>query len=108
MPEKKHRNYKLTGPAAVKIYSQAEMAAAVGLTETRLIGVLGQGIGLCWHAHPDVTGGGYEFNERAYRNNVKVWACHRNGGHQMKADPTYDYLPQGADTCQRCGHTKFG
>lgn len=106
MPEIKYRNYVLTGPVAVK--SQAEMASALGLTETRLIGALGQGIGLCWHAHPDATGGGYEFNEGAYQENIKVWACYRAGGHQMSPNEKYDYLPRGAETCQRCGHTKFG
>ena len=107
MPEMKYRDYALAGPAVVKIYSQAEMVAALNLTETRLIGALGQGIGLCYHAHPDATGGGYEFNETAYRVNIKVWTCYRDGGHQMRPDEKYDYLPRGAGTCQRCGHTNF-
>lgn len=77
MPEMKCRNYALAGPANVKIYSQAEMAAALGLTETRLIGALGQGIGLCYHAAPEATGGGYEFNESAYLKNLIIWACWR-------------------------------
>ncbi len=77
MPEMKRRNYQLTGPATVIIYSQAEMAAALGLTETRLVGALGEGIGLCYHAAPEATGGGYEFNELAYLKNLIIWACWR-------------------------------
>ncbi len=107
MPEVKYRNYRLAGPARVKIYSQHEMATALNLTETRLIGALGQGIGLCYHAHPDATGEGYWFNKTAYQANIKVWICYRDGGHQMKSNAKYNYLPRGADTCQRCGHTNF-
>ncbi len=49
MPEMKPRLYKMF----VEIYSQAEMAAATDLTETRLIGALGEGIGLCYYARRD-------------------------------------------------------
>lgn len=107
MPRMVYRNYELTGPAVVKIYSQSEMAQALGLTETRLIGALGQGIGLCYHAHPDATGGEYEFNEEAYDKNVRVWTCYRGGGHDYRPDPEYDYLPNGASTCAKCGHTNY-
>lgn len=107
MPEMKTSFYELFGPATVKIYSQAEMAAALDLTETRLIGALGQGVGLCYHAHPDATGEGYWFNKKAYQANIKVWACYRGGGHQMKPDKKYNYLPRGAETCRCCGHTNF-
>lgn len=108
MPEMKYRDYVLTGPATVLIYSQAEMATALGLTETRLIGALGQGVGLSYHAHPRATGGGYEFNEISYQSNVKVWSCYRDGGHVFRPDEKYDYLPAGAETCRDCGYTRYG
>jgi hypothetical protein len=107
MPEMKFRDYKLSGPAIVKIYSQAEMAEALGLSETRLIGALKMGIGLCYHAAPEATGAGYEFNERAYQENIKVWNCYRDGGHCYQRDSKYEYLPNGASTCAHCGDTRF-
>jgi len=108
MPKIIERNYKLYGPARVKIYSQGEMATVLGITETRLIGALGEGIGLSYHAHPYATGSGYEFNESAYRDNIKVWRCFRDGGHSYRHDPRYDYLPAGARTCKICGDKIFG
>ncbi len=108
MPEMKFRDYALAGPATVKIYSQVEMAQALGLTETRLVGALEEGgNGLCYHAHPMATGVGYEFNEWAYQDNIKVWTCYRNGGHDMRPDPDYNYLPEGVSKCATCGHKVF-
>jgi len=104
MPKERTRHYKLVGLATVLVYSQAEMAEALKLTETRLIGELGRGIGLSYHAHPDATGNGYEFNEESYQDNIKVWDCYTDGGHDMTPK-----LGAGvrSDVCRICGHTRY-
>jgi len=70
MPKYITRNYRLFGLATVKIYSQAEMATALGLTVLQLIAAVEQGR-LCYHAHPLATGSEYEFNQIAYDDNIK-------------------------------------
>ena len=70
MPEDKLKFYRLIGWARVKIYSQAEMATALGLTVLQLIAAVEQGR-LCYHAHPLATRSEYEFNQIAYDDNIK-------------------------------------
>ncbi len=70
MPKYITRNYRLFGLATVKIYSQAEMATALGLTVLQLIAAIEQGR-LCYHSHPLATGKEYEFNQIAYDRNVE-------------------------------------
>ena len=70
MPKDITRNYRLFGLATVKIYSQAEMAAALDLTVLQLIAAIEQG-SLCYHAHPLATGSEYEFNQIAYDRNIE-------------------------------------
>jgi hypothetical protein len=109
MPEKLVKNYAFSGPTEVMIYSQAEMAQALGVSERRLVEILIKGeAGLCYHAHPLATGGDYEFNKSSYVKNTKVWACLlTNGAHDYKPDPKYDYLPGITLTCDKCGHIAY-
>jgi hypothetical protein len=107
MPKVVSRNYVLSGPAKVKFYSQSEMATAMGISESELVEVSGQGVGIGYHAHPLATKAGYEFNEGVYSRNVRVWACLKSGGHRMRPDSTYNHLPNSAETCQVCGHTHY-
>jgi len=100
-------NYYLGGPTLTAVYTEVDMAAALGITESELVTALNSGIGLSYHAHPSATGEGYWFKEESYQNNQKVWTCHTSGGHQFDPDPKYSYLPNGAKTCAKCGHIEF-
>ena len=109
MPRLRLVNYRLTGPTSSRIYSQKEMATALGVPEHQIDSLLGLGVGLGYHAHPDATGGeGYWFKEKSYKRNIKVWRCYQKSGHTMRPDSKYNYLPMGAVTCSGCGWTKFG
>ena len=106
MPKLKTAFYEMTGYATIKTYSQAEMADALGVTETRLVGAIQQAIGLAYHRKPPF--GDYEFNQGCYDGNKRKWACYRDGGHNYQPSERHDYLPNGAEICTGCGYTRYG
>ena len=99
MPQKVTRNYYFGGRAEVLIYSEAEMAAALGISRKELVGHIAAGR-LCYHAHPSsgvTIDGGYDFNPSAYRTNIARWKCLQSGGHRYDA----------AGKCAGCGAEKY-
>ena len=99
--------YKLTGWATVEVYTENQMAEALGISVKQLCKELQAGYGLCYHAHPAATNNGYLFTESAYQANLSVFACKQSGGHDYQAEFYYDYLPNGALKCAKCKHIKF-
>jgi hypothetical protein len=119
MPEKITQNYVFGGWATQLIWSEQEMADALGISVRELRARLdwteyGDGnhyedIGLSFHAHPFSNAPRqFQFHEQSYLENIKVWSCVEERGHFFEDNPKYDYLPKGAVTCTNCGYTRYG
>ncbi len=91
MPEIVTQHYALTGWAAVTLYSEQEMADALGLTRSELRAQIERGIGLAFHGNPRNTHNRqYTFLPDIYEQNIRVWECVQSGGHyyeQIDTDP---------------------
>lgn len=108
MPQKVTQKYELTGWATVTIYTEREMADALGITTTKLRELLPQGK-FTYSAHPLATHNKeYEFTQACYDENVQRWACLRSGGHHFVFDKYLDDTRRKAKyKCQTCPATKY-
>jgi hypothetical protein len=111
MPKLVTRKYYFVDkPQKVLVYSQKEMADALGVTEAELVAALTKGIGLQYHAHPNsgTEDGGYEFIKECFDHNIQVWACVQNGGHHFVFDHYYDEDSRKANyKCTNCPAERF-
>lgn len=108
MPEEVLLDYKLSGRQTVTVYSEAEMADALGLTCVQLRHELSSG-NLVYHAHPSATDNReYEFSAESYNTNLVLWACLCGGGHYYEFDGYLDYTQsKTVYDCTNCGHRKY-
>lgn len=109
MPKIVTRDYVLTGPAIVLIYSESEMAQALGIERGELREAIGRG-DLCYHLSPmaNTQDEGYEFNPGAYQKNIAMWNCLQSGGHFMEFDHYYDErLGKAVYKCSNCPKERF-
>lgn len=83
------QNYFFTGPIVVNIYTEQEMADALGVSRDDLRAAIGRGQ-LSYHAHPLATGGEYQFLRQSYVDNQAKWKCLQDGGHHFEFDHYYD------------------
>ena len=106
MPDKITQHYVFTGWSTVTIYSEAEMAQALGVSRAELRSAITSGE-LCYHAHPTSNAlREYQFNESAYRSNVARWQCLQSGGHRWQ--PKNNYKPGHTHwICLKCWAEKY-
>jgi hypothetical protein len=112
MPQKVTQNYRLTGWATVTLYSESEMAEALGLTREEFRRAMEDGTsgraGIAYHGNPlNTYNREYTFLEKIYFENIKKWECFTHGGHHLEFAGYYD---KHASLCKwtcRCGYTKF-
>ena len=106
MPKVIKQNYALTGPARVLIYSEQEMAVALGMSVAELHKAIKE-CRFCYHGRPETTGAGYDFNQGAYERNVAWRACETSGGHKYALDGHYDERLGKRKWICRCGREKY-
>jgi len=103
MPEIVTQHYAFSGWHTQLIWSEQEMADALGLTRAELRRALYDGR-LVYHAHPTSNAlYEYQFHEQAYVENLARWLCLQTGGHRWRWDHYYT-LPDEAQqkSCWRC------
>ena len=109
MPEIITQKYFFGGWKSVVIYSEQEMADALGLTHAGLHTAIEAGK-LCYHAHPSSNAlREYQFNQGAYNDNLDRWSCLRKyGAHQFEFDHYYDKrLGKAVYKCRFCPAERF-
>lgn len=100
MPHVITQFYRLTGYESVLIYSEQEMADALGVSRSHLRSAISKGY-LLYHAHPNSNAlKEYQFTAKTYEENQQRFACIQGGGHFFEFDHYYDELLKKA--CYRC------
>jgi len=74
MPDKVTQKYHFGGWQEVLIYSEQEMADALGISRNELRRAIADGL-LSYHAHPKSNAlREYQFNQISYDNNLRKWS----------------------------------
>lgn len=106
MPERIVQQYHFGGWAEVLIYSEQEMADALGIGRKQLRDALeGRArLGLRYHAHPSSGAlNEYQFTQEVYDYNKQVFTCAITAGHKFDLDHFYDELKSLAVyKCRNC------
>ena len=98
------QEYKLTGRKTGLIYSEQEMADALGLTQAQLRHELVSG-NLSYHAHPSaIENREYQFLSDTYESNLKEWECIQSGGHYYSWSWYAEYRKL---ICTDCGKERY-
>lgn len=119
MPEQVTQKYHFGGWQTVTLWSEEEMAKALGISVTELRARLDpheygkpglyEPVGLSFHEHPFANAQRkFYFRQESFLENIKRWSCVKEGGHFFEPDLKYSYLPKGAETCSNCGYTRYG
>lgn len=109
MPDEVTQKYFFGGFKKVKVYTEQEMAVAMGMSKSQLRPVIESGIfGISYHGNPlNTYNREYTFLEGTYLDNIKKWECVQSGGHFLVFDSYYDErLKKRKLTCP-CGYDKY-
>ena len=108
MPELITQNYYFGGWTEVLVYSEQDMADALGITVKELLDALKNGKLSC-HAFPQSNAlRQYQFNQSSFDDNILCWNCLKNGGHHFEFDHWYDHrINKATYKCTDCPREKY-
>ena len=107
MPKKITKHYFFGGAHTVLIYTERDMAKALGISVASLKAGIERGV-YSYHAHPAATRQGYQFNQSCYDSNVRASECVQQKRHKFEFDHWYDErLRKAVHKCLHCGREKY-